>query len=133
MTYFYKKPEYIIGLSRELRKWQTESEILLWDKIKNRQIDWLKFLRQKPVFAFKDSNWSNRFYIADFYCYSIKLIIELDGLIHDEKERKEYDIIRDEIIKNYNYTILRFTNHQIKTDIENIINEIKSFVPKLNP
>ncbi len=127
MSDFHIKPEYIKNISRQLRKWQTESEKLLWKILRKQKINSLKFLRQKPIFAYKQDNQIDRFYIADFYCHSLKLIIEIDWLIHNKKERIEYDDMRDRILKNNNYTVLRFTNNEIKTDINSVINKIILF------
>jgi len=50
---YYKKPDYIKILSRELRKNQTESENILWEFLRNKKLNWFKFHRQKPIFAYK--------------------------------------------------------------------------------
>lgn len=111
---YEKVPWYIIDLSRELRKKQTKEEEILWELLRDRKIFNLKFRRQ---YAF----WR---YIADFYCYEIWLIIELDWKIHETQ--KEYDQIRDEIISNYWVNILRIKNEEIE-DIENIFQKILKF------
>jgi very-short-patch-repair endonuclease len=132
MTIIYRKPEYIKDLSRWLRKWQTGTEELLWRRLRYQKVDFLRFLRQKPIFAYRQSNGMDRFYIADFYCHSLGLIIEIDWWIHTEADRIEYDRLRDEILKNNDYTILRFTNDEVINDIDNVIKTIKSFKPKTN-
>jgi very-short-patch-repair endonuclease len=124
MSHFYRKPEYIKSISRKLRKWQTEAEILLWHKLRYQKVNSLRFLRQKPIFAYKQDNWFDRFYIADFYCHAQRLIIEVDWWIHSEMDRIEYDKLRDEILKNNEYRILRFTNDEVINYIENVINVI---------
>ena len=78
MSHFYRKPEYITDLSRKLKKWQTKAEILLWKRLRKQKVNSLRFLRQKPIFAYRQSNQFDRFYIADFYCHSLRLIIEID-------------------------------------------------------
>lgn len=121
---FYKKPEYIKDLSKKLRHNQTETEKILWEKLKWKQINWLRFHRQKTIFAFREDNWFDRFYIADFYCHSKRLIIEIDGWVHNQKNQKEYDKIRDEILKNNDYIILRFTNDEILYDLDWVIEKL---------
>lgn len=61
-----------------LRKIMTPAEKKLWQFLKNRQLNGLRFRRQHPISIF----------IADFYCHSAKLIVELDGEIHLDNERK---------------------------------------------
>jgi len=61
-------PRYIVELSKKLRQKQTESEEILWEVLRNRKLNNLKFRRQHPFGR----------YIVDFYCDEIKLVIELD-------------------------------------------------------
>lgn len=117
---FYKKPDYIKDLSKKLRQNQTQSEKMLWEKLRWKKINWLIFHRQKTLFAFRENNWLDRFYIADFYCHSKRLIIELDWKIHDSENQKEYDKIREEILKNNNFKIIRFKNEEIIKNIDKI-------------
>jgi very-short-patch-repair endonuclease len=70
--YFGAKPD-IFKLAKELRKAETEAEKILWSKLNRNQILNLQFRRQHPINIF----------IADFYCPKIKLVIELDGSIHE--------------------------------------------------
>lgn len=88
--YVQKKfnPQYITELAKNLRRFSTEAESILWEILQNRKFRDLKFRRQHPIGR----------YIADFYCHEIKLVIELDGKIHENQ--KEYDEIRDEFLKS---------------------------------
>ncbi len=108
-------------LSRELRNKSTSAERILWTYLRNRKLDNLKFLRQHRIFF----NFENeiRFFIADFYCASKKLIIEVDGDIH--LNRQEEDLIREKIIKSLGYRIIRFNNKEIINNLEGVINKIK--------
>jgi very-short-patch-repair endonuclease len=72
---------------RELRKNMTESEKILWDKLKNRKLSGYKFLRQHPIIYKGDLKRLN-YFIADFYCHEVKLAVELDGGIHNDSEEK---------------------------------------------
>jgi very-short-patch-repair endonuclease len=105
--------------SRKLRNKSTEAEILLWSKIRLRQLNGLLFYRQKPLGG----------YIADFYCPKAKLVIEVDGGQHYEKNAKEYDQIRDEILKNMGLTVLRFTNVDVMDNIDGVIEVIERYLP----
>lgn len=104
-------PGYIYSLCRELRKEQTNAEGLLWGVLRNRQFEGLKFRRQHPLGR----------YIADFYCAEHRLVIELDGSIHDHPEQQEYDRIREEAIRAQNLTVLRFRNEDVETNLENVL------------
>ncbi len=109
----YKKvPDYVKKLSKELRLSQTKSEEILWQLLRNRKLNNLKFRRQHPFWR----------YIADFYCHDIWLVIELDWEIHEKT--KEYDEIRDEIIEKYWVKILRIKNDELDNNIELVIEKI---------
>jgi len=110
----------IKDLCRELRKRETEAEKILWEHLRNRNYKY-KFLRQYPICALSAFGKSV-YYIPDFYCHQGKLVIEADGPIHLYK--KEYDKNRDDVLKSFDLTILRFTNDEIITDAESVINQI---------
>ncbi len=110
-------PRYIVELSKELRKKQTKSEAILWEILRNRKLNNLKFRRQHPFWR----------YIADFYCDEIKLVIELDWWIHEKT--KEYDKIRDEIIEKYWVKVIRFTNEEVFSNLDKILNTIIKYIP----
>jgi very-short-patch-repair endonuclease len=76
----------------------TDAEKILWEKISKRKIDGLRFRKQHSIGR----------YIVDFYCFEKKLVIELDGDIHDSQ--KEYDHNRDNELTARGNTILRFKN-----------------------
>ncbi|MEK7669281.1 MAG: endonuclease domain-containing protein [Patescibacteria group bacterium] len=99
---------------RELRKNQTEAEKILWQKIRNRQINNFKFHRQ----------YSAGPYILDFFCPEIRLVIELDGEQH--KDTKEYDKERELFLKDKDINVIRFWNNEVLENIENILNIIRA-------
>ena len=107
--------------TRNLRKNQTETEAILWKEIRNRKLSGKKFLRQFPI-VFK---WNNkkRFFITDFYCSEAKLVIEVDGGIHEKQ--KDYDKAREYVLESLGMTILRFKNEEIKTNLQRALNTIK--------
>jgi very-short-patch-repair endonuclease len=118
--YFGATPE-IFKLAKELRKMETEAEKLLWARLHKNQLLGLQFRRQHPI---------NRF-IADFYCPKIKLIIEVDGNIHELPENEAHDIGRSEILNDFGITVTRFTNEQIIENIDSSIEQIKIISEKL--
>ena len=109
-------PKYIVEIARELRKQQTTTEAILWNYLKNRKLRGLKFRRQYAIGR----------YIADFYCIEERLAIDLDGKIHEINDRKEYDLIRQEEIESRNIVVLRFTNEEVKNNINEVIKKICS-------
>lgn len=119
-----KTSELAKTLSRYLRKRQTNTERLLWERLRNRKFAELKFTGQHPIYYFKDSY--KKFFIADFYCSELKLVLELDGQIH--QKQKEYDMEREEVLKAKNLLILRFKNTEIETNIERSLIKLQNFI-----
>ena len=109
-------PKYVVELAREMRSGMTESESILWEYLRNKRFYGLKFKRQHPIGR----------YIADFFCHSLKLVIELDGSIHDN--RKEYDKNRDDYLSACGYNILRISNEEITDSAETALEKIKAFL-----
>ena len=112
IPYYHEATERIFKNAKVLRRKQTRAEERLWKILRSHKLDGLKFRRQHPI---------NRF-IADFYCHELKLIIEVDGSIHLLEEIKEYDNMREEKLKSLGLTVIRFTNEQVFTEPEVILN-----------
>ena len=112
---FYGASPLIHARARELRKRMTEAEKLLWKRIRNRQIKNIKFRRQHPIDIF----------IADFYSHEIKLVIELDGGIHNKPENIEKDKIRTTHLELLGVKVIRFTNKEVFQNIEAVIAKIE--------
>ena len=98
--------------AKELRKTMTKAELLLWNELRRKQINGIRIRRQHPI---------NRF-IADFYCTKAKLVIEVDGEIHNYQ--KEYDIGRTHELENFGIKVIRFTNNDVYSNIANVVNII---------
>ncbi len=113
-----KIPTYIKQLARELRSNQTAAEQKIWDRIRNKQLEGYRFVRQYSIGR----------YIADFYCSKAMLAVEVDGKVHDSEERKGYDKIRDEVIRMYGIRVIRFTNDEILFDIDNTLKRILEYL-----
>ena len=113
--YFRAKPG-TLETARILRKRMTNSEILLWEKLKGKQILGLKFRSQHPIDIF----------IADFYCHKARLVVEIDGEIHEGQI--EYDDGREAEIEKYDIKVIRFTNDEVINDIDRVVNKIKEIV-----
>lgn len=115
--YFGATPA-IFKLAKELRKNETETEKILWTKLNKNQMMGLQFRRQHPINMF----------VADFYCAKIKLVIEIDGSIHEISEYQEHDLGRSEILNDFGITVIRFSNEQIIEDIESALKKIEEIV-----
>jgi very-short-patch-repair endonuclease len=107
--------------ARLLRKNMTMAENILWEELRNRQILGFKFRRQHPIGNF----------IVDFYCPQLKLIIEVDGSIHDNQ--REYDQCRSEKLKEFVHYVLRFTNDQVIDDLPKVLEKITQTTQTLLP
>jgi len=98
--------------AKAMRADPTEAEALLWQKLKGKKLD-VKFRQQHLIEA----------YIVDFVCLSNKLIIEVDGDIHNSQ--KEMDDERTLILESKGYKVIRFTNAEVLTDIKNVVSKIE--------
>ncbi len=98
--------------AKELRRNLTQAEANLWARLRNRQLGGLKFRRQHPVGPF----------IADFYCAEHRLVVEIDGDIHDL--RIEQDQERTWQFEKYGYNVIRFPNGQVEQDLESVLASI---------
>jgi len=105
---------------RYLRNNPTPAEKQLWQFLRNRKILGYKFRRQYGIDA----------YVVDFYCPKLKLAIEIDGKIHLLKAMKMADPERQEYIEQFEISFLRFTNHEVLYEIENVISKIEAEVKK---
>ena len=114
--FFYGATPEIFLRAAELRRNMTFAEKVLWGKINCKKILGLTFRRQHPVNMF----------IADFYCHKAKLVIEIDGSIHDIEDLRLRDIGREHEFEKFGLTIIRFKNEDVIDDINMVINKIAS-------
>lgn len=94
----------------------TPQEKILWEELRRHNIKGFKFKRQVPIGD----------YIVDFYCHAHRLIIELDGRIH--MRQKEYDRLRQEILEQKEFTVLRFTNDQVDHELQKVLKTITDYI-----
>ena len=107
--------------ARELRQTQTPAEKKIWRVLRNRNLCSYKFRRQHPIGRF----------IVDFYCAQAKLVIEIDGASHGDQE--EYDQARTQWLNERGYTVIRFTNQDVKDRLENVAEKIVAVCQNLIP
>ena len=111
-----KRRGELTARAQELRKNATRQERHLWyDFLSGYAV---RFRRQVVIDTF----------IADFYCASAKLVIELDGSQHYDEQGLAYDAERTAILESYGITVLRFTNTEIDTDFNAVCERIDTFV-----
>jgi very-short-patch-repair endonuclease len=113
--------KFIVDLCRQLRRNQTPQEEQLWERLRNRKLDGLKFLRQHP-FVYGGTEDRTEFFIADFYCAEKKLVVEVDGGIHELQ--KEYDRGRDDIMSELGLRVLRIQNEELNS-VESVVRKIR--------
>jgi imidazole glycerol-phosphate synthase subunit HisF len=114
---FYGADRLIFDNAKVLRNNLSNEEIVLWGRLKDRFANY-KFRRQHPI--------SN--YIADFYCHKLKLVIEVDGSIHYSEESQKADKIRQASLENLGIKVLRFTNEQVRTRVEIVLDKVDAFI-----
>ena len=102
-TMFYGASPVIFERSKALRVNMTEAEEIIWKLLSKNKMMGLRFRTQHPIDMF----------IADFYCHPIKLVIEIDGGIHNTTENKEHDLGRTAELEKYGIEVIRFTNEQV--------------------
>ncbi len=100
--------------SRDLRKNMPPAELLLWSRLRRKQVLDLRFCRQKPLFN----------YIVDFYCHKAKLVIECDGSQHFDEDHLRCDQIRDAHLNQQGILVRRFDNLQIISQIDSVMQVI---------
>lgn len=96
-------------LAIDLRKCSTKSEAILWKHLRCRQLDGYKFRRQHPFGPF----------ILDFFCAEKRLVIEIDGPVHEQQRERDQE--RQTLIEGTGYTVLRFSADQVEKDITTVI------------
>lgn len=99
-------------LAKNLRKRQTDTEKLLWNHLRAKQIEGLKFRRQQPIGR----------HIVDFVCLEKKILIEVDGGQHAEETR---DKQRDNWLSKEGFKVLRFWNNEVLQNLEGVLEVIR--------
>jgi very-short-patch-repair endonuclease len=103
----------LTALARANRKNPTPAERKIWSEVLcYRQLAAYKFLRQKPI---------NRF-IVDFYCSSLRWVIEIDGESHAEDPA--YDVERTQILQSYGLSVIRYSNHEVMHNISGVYDDL---------
>ncbi|MBK8080350.1 MAG: DUF559 domain-containing protein [Saprospiraceae bacterium] len=118
-----------LQLAREHRKNPTRAEKVFWEKVKNKNLNGLKFNRQYLI-EYKEVMGNKLYYIADFHNFQNRLVIEIDGDIHEQQ--KEYDNERELDIKYMGYQVLRFSNDEVIYGWEKVEKRILEFLKSMD-
>ena len=105
-------------VARESRRNLTPAEAKLWNCLRDRKLEFRKFVRQK---VFEN-------YRVDFYCHSELLVIELDGTSHDSVEAQNADAARTKWLEARGLKVLRFRNEEVLNDVEFVLEAIKLYL-----
>jgi very-short-patch-repair endonuclease len=105
--------------SRELRRTMTPAERVLWRRVRNRGFMGCKFRRQQVIDG----------YFADFYCEEARLVVELDGPVHDKPARRAHDKHRDAVMAARGLTVLRIRNSEVLQNMDTALDKIKAALP----
>ena len=122
MTEIFNKKKYI-KKRQYLRNNMTKAEVVLWSKLKGKQLNGLKFRRQCGI--------NN--YVVDFYCPELKLAIEIDGDVHAYDSRIVYDKQRQKEIEALGIKVLRYTNNDVIQNTEGVLYDIVQTTPHSPP
>ena len=98
----------VIQAARDFRKEATPSEALLWEELRGKKLNGIRFRRQQPIGQF----------IVDFYAPALRLIIEVDGPVHEQQQ--EADQARQAILESLEMTVLRFSASQVENHIDEV-------------
>jgi very-short-patch-repair endonuclease len=99
---------------RRLRRDSTETEKILWERLRGRRLQGLKFMRQWPIGPF----------VADFCCRERRVVVEVDGGGHSTEQGIARDHERDDYLRGQSYIVLRFTNEEVLGDLESVLRKI---------
>jgi imidazole glycerol-phosphate synthase subunit HisF len=116
----YGASSTIFQYAEKLRANMTAEENMIWERCCRKQLG-VRIRRQHPI-------WK---YIADFYCHELKLVIEIDGGIHLNRENREWDITREVTLNEFGIDIIRFTNEEVLNNIEIVMQRRKERILRL--
>ena len=117
---FYGASAEIFRTAEVLRKNMTPAEVELWEALKGNKLNGVKFRRQHPISQF----------IVDFYCHKYRLVIELDGSVHDLEDQKERDEGRESMLKDLGLIVIRFSNMEVKNNLNQVLATISVYLHK---
>lgn len=116
---FYGAPPKIFHRAKLLRNRLTPAERMLWGYLRKNQLEGYRFRRQHPI----------RYWIVDFYCHAAKLVIEVDGSVHNIVEQRQYDASRTKELELLGLRVLRFDNAEVYHHVDEVLDAIRAWLP----
>ena len=116
-------PEVFVQRARQMRREHTRAEERVWIQLKDRRTLGLKFRRQVPIDR----------YIVDFYCHEIRVIVEIDGVVHDKPGQAEWDLTRNARLEELGYRVLHLTNEEVLNHPDCLLEMIRALSPSPGP
>ncbi|MDO9367012.1 MAG: DUF559 domain-containing protein [Sphingopyxis sp.] len=116
----------LIEFAKQMRREQTEPELCMWFELRAQRFQGIKFRRQKVIGS----------YIADFSSREPMIVVEIDGDTHGAQEN--YDLARSGYFEEQGYRVIRFTNHDVMTNLSGVLEQLSLFIkgpplPTLSP
>lgn len=109
----------MVEIAREFRKEPTKSEAILWEALRGKKLDGIKFRRQQPI----------GYFVVDFYNSIYRLVVEVDGLIHDNQV--EADRARQDILEILGLNVLRVKSETVEKNLSHVLYEIRAKIEEL--
>ena len=113
-----QRRSYVLELQKRNRQNPTSAEAILWQELRGSKLEGVRFLRQKAFGR----------YIADFYCAEAKLVIELDGGIHNTPDAQAYDAVRTLDLEARGLKVIRFQNEMVVDNLQTVLEMIGALV-----
>jgi len=113
-------PPFVFIYAKLLRKNPTPAEKVLWSYLRKNQMK-RKFRRQHPIWL----------YVGDFYCHSLRLVIEVDGGIHEDQDQRKKDLEKEKAFLNFGLHIIRFTNSEVTCSIDDVLSRLSSKIVEI--
>jgi cyclase len=111
---FYGAGPQLFENAKRLRDSMTAAEQALWGALQSNKVSGFRFKPQHPI----------SYFVADFYCHAARLIIELDGAVHDAVDQSEYDANRTYMLEELELRVIRFRNEEVFSDINSVLTRI---------
>jgi very-short-patch-repair endonuclease len=115
-----KMLEVTVRYAQRLRKKPTKTEILLWEQLRTKKLGGWRFQRQRPILI--ELHGLGTFAVADFYCGVAKLIVEVDGSVHEDQEAD--DRARDEALARRGFGVLRISASDVQQNMAQVLKRI---------
>ncbi len=117
---FYGAGPQLFENAKRLRDNMTAAERVLWEALQKNKASGFRFKPQHPI----------SYFVADFYCHSARLVVELDGSVHDATDQLEYDTNRTYMLEELGLRVIRFRNEEVLSDINSVLVRIIDQLPK---